>query len=85
MKKSVSLFFTAMFLTVASASAQFDSIIKIKTLRVGIFAPLYLDSVFEGSSYKYNKNFPKFSLPGLDFVQGAQIALDSIERLPNNI
>ena len=85
MKKSVGLFFTALLFTLLSANAQSDSVKNIKTLRVGIFAPLYLDSVFEGSNYKYNKNFPKFSLPGLDFVQGAQIAFDSLAGLPNNI
>lgn len=85
MKKTVGLFFTALFLTFSAAIAQTDSVKNIKTLRVGIFAPLYLDSVFEGTSYKYNKNFPKFSLPGLDFVQGAQIALDSIHGLPNDV
>lgn len=85
MKKSLGLFLSVFFSTVLWASAQNDSVKIIKTLRVGIFAPLYLDSVFEGSNYKYNKNFPKFSLPGLDFVQGAQIALDSITGLHNNV
>lgn len=50
----------------------------MKTYRIGIFAPLYLDSVFTGYAYKYAKNFPKFVVPGLDFLQGAQIALDSL-------
>ncbi len=85
MKKSVGLLFTVFILTLSGAQAQVDSVKNIKTLRVGIFAPLYLDSVFEGSHYKYNKNFPKFSLAGLDFVQGAQIALDSLTGLANNV
>ena len=85
MKKSLGLLFTVFILTLSGAQAQVDSVKNIKTLRVGIFAPLYLDSVFEGSSYKYNKNFPKFSLAGLDFVQGAQIALDSLTGLANNV
>jgi hypothetical protein len=57
-----------------------DTLIEpvVKTYRIGIFAPLYLDSVFTGYAYKYSKNFPKFVVPGLDFVQGAQIALDSL-------
>ncbi|MEX1202478.1 MAG: ABC transporter substrate-binding protein [Ferruginibacter sp.] len=53
-----------------------------KTYRVGIFAPLYIDSVFTGYAYKYGVNFPKFLAPGLDFIQGSQIALDSL-TLPN--
>jgi hypothetical protein len=49
---------------------------------VGIFAPLYLDSAFSGDYYQYGKRFPRFVVQGLDFVQGAQIALDSMP-LPN--
>jgi hypothetical protein len=56
-----------------------------KTYRVGIFAPLYLDSVFTGYTYQYAKNFPKFVVPGLDFVQGAQIALDSLPFSKNQV
>ncbi len=55
---------------------------NLKTFHVGIFSPLYLDSVFDGNSYRYGKNFPRFTQQGFDFVQGAQIALDSIP-LPN--
>lgn len=55
---------------------------NLKTYRVGIFSPLYLDSVFTGTNYNYGKGFPKFAQQGLDFIQGAQIALDSIP-LPN--
>lgn len=57
----------------------------LKTYRVGIFAPLYLDSVFNENGYRYGKNFPKFAVQGLDFVQGAQIALDSLPMLFSNI
>lgn len=45
--------------------------------KIAIFAPLYLDSVFKHSSYITGKKFPRFTLQGLDFVQGAKIALDS--------
>lgn len=47
-------------------------------LKVGIFASVYLDSAFNGTEYKYEKNFPRFTFAGLDFLQGAQIALDSL-------
>mgnify|MGYP003330640410 CR=1 FL=1 len=47
------------------------------TRKVGLFAPLYLDSVFKDNNYQYGKKFPRFALQGIDFVQGAQIALDS--------
>ncbi len=50
--------------------------------RIAIFAPLYLDSAFDGSDeYRYQKNiFPKFINPGLEFYEGAQLALDSLNR-----
>jgi ABC-type branched-subunit amino acid transport system substrate-binding protein len=66
-------------LTVFNAQAQRDSG-DIKTYKVAIFAPLYLDSVFSGFKYKYQKSIPKFVMPGLDFVNGAQIALDTIPK-----
>lgn len=54
--------------------------------RIAIFAPLYLDSAFDGAQeYRYAKNsFPKFINPGLEFYEGAQLALDSLntEKLP---
>jgi ABC-type branched-subunit amino acid transport system substrate-binding protein len=50
----------------------------VTTYHVAIFSPLYLDSAFDGSFYRHGKGFPKFTQPGLDFVQGAQIALDSL-------
>ncbi len=50
-----------------------------KIYRVGIFAPLYLDSIFTGpETIRYTQNLPKFMTPGLEFIHGAQIALDSI-------
>ena len=55
------------------------------TYRIAIFAPLYLDSAFTNGNYKYGKNFPKISQHGLDFMQGAQIALDSMKIFNSNI
>lgn len=50
--------------------------------RIAIFAPLYLDSAFdEMDEYRYAKNiFPKFINPGLEFYEGAQLALDSLSK-----
>ena len=51
-------------------------------LKIALFAPLYLDSAFDASSnYRFNKSFPKFLNPGLEFYQGAQAALDSLEKV----
>ena len=85
MKKTYK-YFVILFLPVAycllpiSLFAQSDSgIVKHK---IAIFAPLYLDSAFDQSNeYKYAKNvFPKFINPGLEFYEGAQLALDSLNK-----
>lgn len=48
--------------------------------KVAIFAPLYLDSAFNYSGdYRFNKSFPKFLNPGVEFYQGVQLALDSLQ------
>jgi len=49
--------------------------------QIAIFVPLYLDSAFDAAgNYRYDKNFPKFINPGLEFYEGAQLALDSLEK-----
>ena len=50
--------------------------------KIAIFAPLYLDSAFDyNDEYRYAKNvFPKFINPGLEFYEGAQLALDSLNK-----
>jgi hypothetical protein len=60
------------------ARAQNDSIKKYPTYRIGVFAPLYLDSVFNNNVFRYRQGIPKFIAPALDFVQGVQVALDSM-------
>jgi ABC-type branched-subunit amino acid transport system substrate-binding protein len=69
-----------------SANAQNDSVPALRTYRVGIFAPMYLDSIFtpEGT-IRFNETIPKFITQGLDFVHGAQIALDSMPVGKENI
>lgn len=62
------------------ARAQTDSSIVKPRPKVGIFIPLYLDSVFNASgSYKYSTNIPKYVLPGLEFYSGVRLALDSLQ------
>jgi hypothetical protein len=49
--------------------------------QVAIFLPLYLDSAFDGmGNYRYDKNFPKFINPGLEFYEGVELALDSMRK-----
>jgi Periplasmic binding protein len=49
--------------------------------RVGIFAPLYLDSCFDAKGgYKYGKMIPRFAIPGMEYYFGAMLAIDSLKR-----
>ena len=49
--------------------------------KIAIFVPLYLDSAFdEFNNYRFDKQFPKFINPGLEFYEGAQLALDSLSK-----
>ena len=79
MKKSIPFTIGFLLLIITIGFGQQTS---LKTYRVGIFSALYLDSVFTNNEYNYGKKFPKFTQQGLDFVQGAEIALDSLP-LPN--
>ncbi len=52
-----------------------------KTYKVGLFVPLYLDSAYtETGKYRLGKNFPKQSLPGLEFYQGAEFAMEAFNE-----
>ncbi|MBC7722664.1 MAG: hypothetical protein H7068_11610 [Pedobacter sp.] len=48
-------------------------------LKIAVFAPIYLDSAFNGDSYKLNNNLPKYILPGLEFYNGIMMAVDSLK------
>src|SRR5215208_6385709 len=64
-------------LLVVHANAQ-----EVPKHKIAIFVPLYLDSAFDNDNeYRYAKNvFPKFINPGLEFYEGAQLALDSLNK-----
>jgi len=64
--------------------AQNDSV-KAPVYKVGIFAPLYLDSVFTKNTFRYRQSVPRFIMPAVDFVQGALIALDSLQSGSDHI
>jgi ABC-type branched-subunit amino acid transport system substrate-binding protein len=72
------LFFSASFSSV-KLYAQNDTAIKLTVYKVGIFAPLYLDSVFSKNTFRYKQGIPRFIAPAVDFVQGALVALDSLQ------
>ena len=82
-------FFVGLLLIILSVcflnvQGQADSSKNYPTYRVGIFAPLYLDSVFAGNNFRYSQ-IPKFMVPAAEFIQGAQIALDSMKMGKQNI
>lgn len=57
------------------AAAQMNS----NSTKIAVFAPVYIDSVFEGANYKLGNNYlPKSVLPGLDFYNGIMLAVDSL-------
>jgi hypothetical protein len=60
-----------------SVRAQEDS----SRRKIAIFTPLYLDSAYDATGgYRYDKSFPRFLNPGLEFYEGAQLALDSLDK-----
>lgn len=59
-------------------NAQSKDTTSSTVFKIAVVAPLYLDSVFTNNNYNYQKSFPRFVLPGLDFVLGAQIAIDTL-------
>jgi hypothetical protein len=62
----------------AKANAQNDT---TKPVKVAVFIPLYVDEVFDGYSYTLGKsNLPKNILPGLEFYNGVNMAIDSLNR-----
>lgn len=75
--KSRLLIVSLVLLAAFTSSAQ-----DVPKYKIAIFAPLYLDSAFDDvAEYRYAKNvFPKFINPGLEFYEGAQLALDSLNK-----
>ncbi len=86
MNKKFTLAIVLMIVLFSSANvfAQTDTTIK-PVYNVGIFAPLYLDSVFSKNTFRYKQGIPRFIAPAVDFVQGALVALDSLQAGDDNI
>ena len=73
--------FGLVFLAVLQAFVAFSQDSTKQRYQVAIFTPLYLDSAFDaGMNYRYEKYLPKFINPGLEFYEGVQLALDSLEK-----
>ena len=76
MKKRCFILFAIFFLALLQFQRSFAQNLKHK---VAIFSPLYLDSAFDDlNNYRYEKQFPKFINPGLEFYEGVQLALDTL-------
>lgn len=62
-----------------TTAAPADSLPKRQA--IALFAPLYLDSAFDASGqYRHAGSFPKYINPGLEFWEGAQLAIDSMKK-----
>jgi len=84
MRKVLSLFFflisCSLFTAAQQGVASPDGSV-VKRNRIVVFTPLYLDSAFNGTNYKLGKEFiPKYILPGLEFYNGAMLAVDSLKK-----
>ena len=73
------LFVGSIFILVVSFSTIAQTVQRNK---IAIFTPLYLDSVFDATgNFRFEKNnFPRYVIPGLEFYQGVQTALDSLQK-----
>lgn len=70
-----------LLVVVLQVCAAFTQDSTNKRFQVAVFTPLYLDSAFDaGGNYRYDKYFPKFINPGLEFYEGVQMALDSLRK-----
>lgn len=74
-------FLAVIILSLASHTMAQDSVLVSKR-KIAIFTPLYLDSAFDAmDNYRYaNNTLPEFINPGLEFYEGARLALDSLTR-----
>ena len=62
-----------------SAWSQQDSSAP-QTVNATILLPLYLDSLFKTAGYAYNTAIPRFAMPALEFYNGVQLAIDSLNQ-----
>lgn len=59
--------------------------VKKPIYNIALFAPLFLDSVFANSNDIPGRTMPRYVLPGLEFYEGAQLALDSLQQQGYNL
>ncbi|MFT3680412.1 MAG: ABC transporter substrate-binding protein [Ferruginibacter sp.] len=82
----VTLFFLSAIFSLQQATAQTADSTPVKRYRVGVFAPLYLDSVFSvAGNFRFKEGMPKFIVPAVDFINGVQAGLDSFKTEHENV
>ena len=70
-----------LFLTIAGPNRGVAQPSDTYRFHVAVFLPLYLDSAFDaGGIYRFDQNFPKYLNPGLEFYEGLQLAMDSLQK-----
>jgi len=78
-RMKISLIILLVFIQTIPAFSQKDTVSK--RFHIAIFTPLFLDSAFDFTdTYRYGKTFPRFINAGLEFYEGAQLAIDSLQR-----
>jgi hypothetical protein len=50
----------------------------LPTIKVGVFAPVYIDSAFSENNYNLGNTISKSNMPGLEFYNGVMMAIDSL-------
>ena len=74
------ILFLGTFIHVRPAFSQVDSTHQAPQ-QIAVFIPLYLDSAFDATqNYRYGKQMPKYFNPGLEFWEGVQFAIDSLNK-----
>jgi hypothetical protein len=81
--KTIATYFAVFILSTCLLAASAQNWGR-RNLRIGIVAPLYLDSAFNKEGYRLGNSPARFTMPGMDFITGAEFALDSIPMAANN-
>jgi hypothetical protein len=81
MKNVLNGFIFFLFLQLTAANGGFAQSSDSSRYHIAVFLPLYLDSAFDASGlYRFDQNFPKYLNPGLEFYEGMQMAMDSLQK-----
>jgi hypothetical protein len=81
MKNVLNGFIFFLFLQPMTSNGGFAQSSDSSRYHIAVFLPLYLDSAFDASGvYRFDQNFPKYLNPGLEFYEGMQMAMDSLQK-----